>query len=434
MPRSNRKRLMCSLGAVFLVFSFAPTLRAEVLEADGQRNWYRGNMHTHSHWSDGDDYLEMIGQWYRDHDYQFLVFTDHNVLANTERWVSVERSKGGIEAYEKLKAKFPELYRQRLAEDGTMEVRLSTFEEVSQVLNQPGEFLLVQGEEISDSFEGKPLHLNAHNLAEVIQPMRGSSVLETLQNNVRAVRAQRERTGQPMIIHINHPNFGYAITAEELMLVRGERFFEVYNGHPAVYNEGDKHHAGTERMWDIILTHRIAELGMPTMFGVGTDDGHNYHDHAHHKSNPGRGWVVVLAEDLSAESLIGALEAGQFYASSGVALQRIVSSPKEFTVEVKPVKGETYTIEFLGTRAGYDTTSHAVVDDEGKEIRTTRNYSSDLGEIFKTVEGTSATYKPQGDELYVRARVTSTGSLDNPPVKGEKKRAWCQPVVVKGSN
>lgn len=48
----------------------------ETLQAGGPLKWYRGNMHTHSHWSDGDDYLEMIALWYRDHQYDFLVFTD----------------------------------------------------------------------------------------------------------------------------------------------------------------------------------------------------------------------------------------------------------------------------------------------------------------------------------------------------------------------
>ncbi len=420
---------MAAFAAMFIVIS-GDRSSAETLQAQGEQRWHRGNMHTHSHWSDGDDYLEMIGHWYRTHGYQFLVFTDHNVLANTERWVGVEKSAGGIEAFEKLKAQFPGMVRQRATKEGNMEVRLSTFQEVSQRLNEPGEFLLIQGEEISDKYDGLPLHLNASNLVEVVPPMRGGSVLETLQNNVRAVHAQRERTGQPMLIHVNHPNFGYAITAEELMLVRGEQFFEVYNGHPSVYNGGDHHHAGTERMWDIILTHRIAELGMPIMFGIATDDGHRYHKFSSEESNPGRGWVMVLAKELSAESLITALEAGQFYASSGVTLRRIVGSAEEFTVEIEPVESETYTIEFIGTRTDYDKTSHPVVDDEGKEIRTTRRYSSDIGEVFETVKGTTATYRPQGDELYVRARITSSATLENPPAPGEKKRAWCQPLVV----
>ena len=89
---SHRYRL--TLAAVL---SFVPTLsaRADDLTASGDLRWFRGNMHTHSHWSDGDDYLESIGLWYRDNGYDFLVFTDHNVVPTTERWVDVEKSKGG---------------------------------------------------------------------------------------------------------------------------------------------------------------------------------------------------------------------------------------------------------------------------------------------------------------------------------------------------
>jgi len=68
-----------------------------------------------------------------------------------------------------------------------------------------------------------------------------------MQKNVDAVLAQEKKTGQPMFPHINHPNFGWGITAEELAQVRGERFFEVYNGHPGVRNYGDEAHASVER-------------------------------------------------------------------------------------------------------------------------------------------------------------------------------------------
>lgn len=403
--------------------------RAEVLEARGELQWRRGNMHTHSHWSDGDDYLEMIASWYRDHGYQFLVFTDHNVLADHERWIVVEKSKGGRKAFDKLKAKFPELVEQRTNAEGELEVRLRTFHEVANQWNEPGQFLLIQGEEISDKFEEAPIHLNASNLVELIPPMRGRSVFETIQNNVRAVLEQRKQTGRPMIVHLNHPNYEFGVTAEDLMLVRGERFFEVYNGHPGVANSGDHSHASTERMWDIILTRRLTELQLPVMFGLATDDGHDYHDLPNRSSNPGRGWVMVLTSELSEKGLIDALEAGRFYASSGVRLRRIESSDTGLTVEVEPVEGETYTIDFIGTRKGYDPSNSPVEDEAGKPIRATRRYSNELGETFQTVSGPRGTYQFTGDEIYVRARITSSGSHPNPSEIGDFKQAWCQPVL-----
>src|SRR5439155_13778179 len=82
----------------------------DVLAAEGGLKWYRGNLHTHSLWSDGDDYLEMIALWYKERGYDFLCFTDHNVLPhNKERWITVDNGDGiGDKAIGKLKAKYSE--------------------------------------------------------------------------------------------------------------------------------------------------------------------------------------------------------------------------------------------------------------------------------------------------------------------------------------
>lgn len=424
--------LVTTLVAMTVVAVERSSVLADVMEAGNGMSWHRGNLHTHSHWSDGNDYLEMIAVWYRDHGYQFLVFSDHNVLSNTERWINVDKSAGGREAYDKWKAKFPDLVQQRTNAEDQLEVRLRTFDEVAQQLNKPGEFLLIQGEEISAAFKRSPIHLNASNIAEVISPLTGESVFDTIQNNVRAVVAQRDRTGQPMIVHVNHPNFGYAITAEDLMRVQGDRFFEIYNGHPSVNNTGDEQHAGAERMWDIILTRRLAELGLPIMYGLAVDDAHNYHGIPSRNSDPGRGWVNVLTKELTPPALIEALEAGRFYSSSGVQLRRIDTSGGKLAVDVQPVDGAAYVIEFIGTRKGYDAASQPVLDADGKELRATRRYSDDVGETLATVRGNSGVYRFRGDEIYVRARITSSQMHPNPGEPGEPKRAWCQPILGPG--
>ncbi len=413
--------------------AFAESPKTFVLEEQGGSQWYRGNLHTHSHWSDGDDYLGNIALWYRDNGYQFLCFTDHNVLAQGVRWVDVEKTKGGRTAFDKLLKNFPDQIETR-EEDGALQVRLRTFGEIERRLNQPGKFLLIQGEEISDKYDRYPIHMNASNVAELITPRGGESVAETIQNNVNAVMTQRERTGQSTLIHLNHPNFGFAVTAEDLMRVVGEKFFEVYNGHPSVYNAGNETHSSTERMWDIILTRRIDEFDLPLMYGIAVDDGHNYHRIPSRQAEPGRGWVVVLAEELSAETLIEALEAGQFYASSGVSLKRIAIDEKQMSVDIDPVDGETYTVEFIGTRQGYDPRSEPVVDENGEPVRATRRYSDDIGQVLQSSEGTSAVYSFKGDEIYVRARITSSAVHPNPSEVGDLKQAWVQPVVVNGSD
>lgn len=395
----------------------------------GKLAWYRGNLHTHTLWSDGDDYPEMVAAWYRDHGYDFLSFTDHNVLMTTERWSEVLKNKGGQVAYDKLKARFPNDWIEERKTDGKLEVRLKRFTEIVEKLAVPGKFLLIQSEEITDKFGRLPVHMNGTNVKELLTPLGGDSVYEVMQRNTDALISQRERTGQPMFIHLNHPNFGYGVNAEDLMRVRGENFFEVYNGHPGVYNDGDELHASTDRIWDIILTKRLAELNLPVMWGVGTDDGHAYHKIPSRASEPGRGWVMVLTDELSPAAIVAAMEAGRFYASSGVTLKRVESNSQGLEIEVEPKPGATYEIEFIGTRKGYDPKGTPVVDKDGKPVVTTQRYSADIGKVLKTEKGTKASYKFTGDELYIRARVSSSQLHPNPSRVGEPERAWVQPAI-----
>lgn len=394
---------------------------------DGPLRWHKGNMHTHSYWSDGGDFLESIALWYREHGYDFLVFTDHNVLADSERWLDVAKAKKGQASYDGLVAKIPD-WIDRRETDGKLEVRLRTFREVADRFNEPGRFLLIQGEEITDKFQSLQVHLNASHLPELITPRGGNSVLEVMQNNVDAVIALRERTGVPTLVHLNHPNYTYGVTAEELMRVVGENFFEVYNGSPTVANRGDVHHADTDHIWDVVLTFRISELKLPLMYGLACDDSHDYHDLPNREANPGRGWVEVLASELTPEALLAALESGRFYASSGVRIAEVSANSEVLSVVVAAEPGVEYTIDFIGTRAGFDAAAEDVVGNDGRPIHTTRRYSDDIGAVLHSVHGVSAEYRFTGNELYVRARVTSSRPHPNPSEPGEFERAWCQPV------
>ncbi len=316
---------------------------------EAEPRWWRGNLHTHSLWSDGDDYPEMIVDWYRKNGYQFLALSDHNVLSEGERWIDVNRNRSGQPALDKYRARFGSHWVEEREAAGKREVRLKPFNEFRSLFEKPGEFLLIQSEEITDSFERLPIHINATNPRELIRPQGGKSVREVMQNNVNAVLAQRQRTGQAMFPHLNHPNFGWAVTAEDLAHVQGERFFEVYNGHPTVHNHGDATHASTDRIWDIVLTLRLGELGEGPIYGIGTDDSHHYHAQAPNRSNTGRGWVMVRSRYLSPEAIIRAMERGDFYASSGVLLRDVRREGDRLSLEIKGERGVTYTTQFIGT-------------------------------------------------------------------------------------
>jgi len=127
---------------------------------------------------------------------------------------------------------------------------------------------------------------------------------------------------------------------------------------------------------------------------------------------------------------VASMEAGDFYASSGVTLTSHVfdSEKKTLSISIAGEEGVDYVTEFIGTPIDYDKASQAVVDKNGKEITATRTYSADVGKVLAKVAGTSATYELTGKELYVRAVVTSTKKHWNPSFDGQTEQAWTQPV------
>ncbi len=60
---------------------------------------------------------------------------------------------------------------------------------------------------------------------------------------------------------------------------------------------------------------------------------------------------------------------------------------------------------------------------------TTRRYIDDIGRVLQAAKGTEATYMFAPDDLYVRARITSTKKHPNPSEPVEFERAWTQPAL-----
>ena len=302
-------------------------------------NWYKGNTHTHTVNSDGDSTPDEVVRWYRENKYNFLVLSDHNFLTETSG--------------------------------------------LSSVFGAAEKFLLIPGEEITDKFEKKDIHINGLNPRELVKPTGGGSVVETIQNDVNAIRKVE---GVP---HVNHPNFNWSITADDLKRIKNLRLFEIYNGHPTVNNLGGGGVPGLETMWDDILSS-----GM-TLYGIAVDDAHNFKTPEDRtKARPGFGWVMVRAERLATTEILQAMERGDFYASTGVTLRDYQADKKQITITIaeQPATSK-YVTQFIG---------------QG-------------GKVLKEVTTNPATYTFKGDETYVRAKV----------IESNGKFAWTQPVFLK---
>ncbi|MEZ5362329.1 MAG: CehA/McbA family metallohydrolase [Bryobacterales bacterium] len=218
----------------------------------GELRWFKGNLHTHTINSDGDSAPDAVARWYKERRYHFLALTDHNYFTDPQ----------GLNSF----------------------------------LGARDRFLLITGEEVTSKYESKPIHINAFRLKETIQPMFGGSVLETIQANVDSIR------GHGALPSLNHPNFGWAVTPDELAKVRNLPLFEVYNGHPGTNDFGGGGEAGLEEAWDHVLTAGVRS------WGIAVDDAHSFKTFAPDLSNPGRGWIQVRAAELSESALLAAIE------------------------------------------------------------------------------------------------------------------------------
>jgi hypothetical protein len=143
------------------------------------------------------------------------------------------------------------------------------------------------------------------------------------------------------------------------------------------------------------------------MYGLATDDSHNYHVKGSQWSNAGRGWIMVRADSLNPKSLITAMEAGEFYASTGVELKELKSENNKLSIEVKKEAGVTYQISFIGCKKG---------NTEPEE--------------FMSFEGDKAAFELTSDILYVRCKITSSKLQKNPVEDLSYETAWTQPVMT----
>lgn len=373
--------------------------------------WRRGNTHTHTLWSDGDAPPELVIKWYVDNGYDFLVLSDHNLVQKGEDWFPIaEGSRLTPAQVDLLRTKFGEDWPEVREQDGKQSMRLRTLPELKDRFEGDGDFRLIPGEEVTDRFQSKEVHINAVNVDEVIRPQRGGSVPQTIQRNLDAIIAYGKASGREVMAHLNHPNFAWSITVEDLASMRGERFFEIYNGHRSTNNQGDATRPSTERLWDEALVLRL-HGGMgdgELLYGMATDDAHNHYE-VDEVSVPGRGWVMVRSASLKEDDIVKAMKAGDFYSSSGVTLKDVRKVGDRLELEIDGRPGIEYRTEFIATRMV-----------EGKP--------GEIGEIVSTSTSLTPGHTMQGDELYLRARITSSRPHPRPYLAGDLEMAWTQPV------
>jgi hypothetical protein len=272
------------------------------------------------------------------------------------------------------------------------------------------DFILIPGEEVSGP---KHVHSTAMNTRALVGwEYDDEDKSKIIQYQVDGARAAGGET------ILNHPNWQWALTTHDIRPVEHMHLFELYNGHPGVRNWGDEAHPSTEAMWDDLLTSGMR------MYGVGSDDAHTFQTISPTLTNPGRGWVMVRADTLTGDAITAAMQAGDFYASSGVLLRGIRRGAGRYaiavdrqTTEAEVRKGEVAGRPVPAGDGQPDGFRVQFIGDGGRILR----------EAVPDAAGEVPGFEVPDDVSYVRARVSYTETRD-----GERLRyfAWGQPLFT----
>lgn len=335
-------------GLLFLLVLMACQPAAEEIQDIPPTVWYKGNTHAHTViCGHADTPPDSVARWYLARGYHFLILSEHNHFIDPDSVV--------------LPA------------------------------DRRSDFILVPGEEVTGRLA---IHTTGMNVQEYVEGQPESQPGETKTAMMQQHTDSIIRAGGLPIL--NHPNFVSGAQAADIFGVKRLHLFELYNGHPLVYNWGNDIHIPVEAKWDSLLT-----AGM-LILGVSSDDAHQFQEWGTEVSNPGRGWVMVDSQgELTADAITAAMARGQFYATNGVMLSTIMhdadhymlaidtvqtlqelSSP--FVIGKKEASGKTgFEIEFIGENGAilYTTaelTYDFPIDYSGSYVRAKVRYTRQL--------------------------------------------------------
>ncbi len=297
--------------------------------------WLRGNLHTHTTGSDGNRPPEEACAIYRSLGYEFLAITDHKTYTS----VSPARSHG---------------------------------------------LVMIPGIELGThalNAQGRPLHVCAWGVEKQLSMQALAGVTETLQAVIDTI------VQEGGVAQVNHPNWHWALSADDLMPLRDCHFLEIINTSSGCQDEGDEHHVSVETTWDRLL------MAGQRWYATAVDDTHNYDpDKRGTPDAPGQGWVVVDASARTPSAILRALQAGRFYASTGVTLSQFRASGLTMSLTVGGPQAHDALIQFISD-----------------------------GQIVQETRGHSAKARCPRNARYMRARITLP----------DGSRGWTQPVFRK---
>lgn len=369
-PKNGVPKSICRALILFLL-SCTPAREEQPTTA---AKWYKGNTHTHTVLcGHADTTPEAVARWYHGRGYNFLILSEHNIFIDPDS--------------------------------------------VPLPADKREDFILIPGEEVTGREDIHTTGMNVRRFVPAHLPEgfmgtdeagRQEAKRQILQMHVDSVR---QAGGTPVL---NHPNYASGIHAHDILRVNRLHLFELYNGHPHVYNWGKEQHASTEQKWDSLLT-----AGM-LLYGVSSDDAHHFQEWGPERSNPGRGWVMVRSDTLTPGAITRAMANGDFYATNGVILSEVSADGGLYRVAIDTA------LTFRELASPFVTGKRDSTGAEGFRIE----FIGPGGQVLEKLESIKASHQLDQAHAYVRCKLSYTRR--NPDGGYEQFFAWTQPWFSDG--
>ena len=253
-------------------------MKKTIFLQDENAVWLKGNLHSHSVYSDGNLSPEEMKEAYKSHGYDFLAVSDHDIYVDTRHLCDDTFTM--IQGFE--------LWGNNYSNDKDIHVH----------------FLW---DDKNEGIEpGQVLHL----------PQRTGKVCQEFSYQMREKGAY---------VMLNHPHWSM-LTSPEVGDENPYHAVEIINyGTEWLENTGDSTVFWTE------MLYRGLKL-----WGGGGDDNHNGHPLDSQYSDSFGGFTVVKARDRSPKAIIEALKTGSFYTSTGPAIYDFYVEDDEVHVVTSP--------------------------------------------------------------------------------------------------
>jgi predicted metal-dependent phosphoesterase TrpH len=268
---------------------------------DKPGQFYKGNIHTHSHFSDGHLPLDEVIQGYRDHGYDFVSITDHFL---------------------------PQRHFQKFGPEATEFIGIT-----DTAGYRTDNFTTILGAE-----------LHAHKLANgEIWHLVGVGLpldfahWDGVETGLELAKRANENGA---FVAIAHPAW-YALTIEDVLpMLPYAHAVEIYNHSCNIPDRANSWHFA-----DVLL-------GQGHRFGViATDDAH-FSERAGAAGDAFGGWIHLKAESLEPDALLAALKAGHYYASTGPEIYDIRQEGDDLVIE--STAAERIMISSTGAKYGLE--------------------------------------------------------------------------------